>query len=201
MKKRIISIISSLIIVSMFYTSVYADNNYAENYEEIYSQDFSGFAEGSLDNSYYINSNKRISAQVENGQLKVNNDGVAYFAVNSAIDNVTVVKESSLNKHGIEMCYNTACYVVPLDTPSTYNGVEYAYKCTAGGNGAVYFAAVGGAGALLSKSIVKSEVVAYDDLGTEAIRRLEVKDFPVIVVIDCKGNDLYDSSIKEFCAL
>ena len=60
-------------------------------------------------------------------------------------------------------------------------------------NGAVYFAAVGGAGALLSKSIVSSEVIAYDDLGTEAIRRLEVKDFPVIVVADAAGNDLYVS--------
>lgn len=60
-------------------------------------------------------------------------------------------------------------------------------------NGAVYFAAVGGAGALLSRSIVSSEVIAYDDLGTEAIRRLEVKDFPVIVVVDAKGNNLYDN--------
>ncbi len=58
-------------------------------------------------------------------------------------------------------------------------------------NGSVYFAAVGGAGALLSKSIVKSEVVAYDDLGTEAIRKLEVENFPVIVVADSKGNCLY----------
>ena len=58
-------------------------------------------------------------------------------------------------------------------------------------NQSVYFAAVGGAGALLSKSIIKSEVVAYDDLGTEAIRKLEVKDFPVIVVADSKGNCLY----------
>ena len=66
-------------------------------------------------------------------------------------------------------------------------------------NGAVYFAAVGGAGALLSKSIVKSEVVAYDDLGTEAIRKLEVKDFPVIVVVDKDGNNLYETAIKEFC--
>ena len=66
-------------------------------------------------------------------------------------------------------------------------------------NGAVYFAAVGGAGALLSKSITKSEVVAYDDLGTEAIRKLEVKDFPVIVVIDKDGNNLYETAIKEFC--
>ena len=66
-------------------------------------------------------------------------------------------------------------------------------------NGAVYFAAVGGAGALLSKAVVKSDVVAYDDLGTEAIRRLEVKDFPVIVVIDCAGNDLYETAIREYC--
>lgn len=59
-------------------------------------------------------------------------------------------------------------------------------------NGAVYFAAVGGAGALLSKSIVKAEVVAYEDLGTEAIHRLEVVNFPAIVVMDSQGNDLYE---------
>lgn len=59
-------------------------------------------------------------------------------------------------------------------------------------NNAVYFAAVGGAGALLSQRIMKSDVVAYDDLGTEAIRRLEVENFPVIVVIDSEGNDLYE---------
>ncbi len=63
-------------------------------------------------------------------------------------------------------------------------------------NKAVYFAAVGGAGALLSKSIVKSTVIAYDDLGTEAIRELEVKDFPVIVVIDSEGNNLYEMVAK-----
>ncbi len=65
-------------------------------------------------------------------------------------------------------------------------------------NGAVYFAAVGGAGALLSKSIKSSEVIAYDDLGTEAIRRLEVENFPVIVVIDAEGNDLYETAIKTY---
>ncbi len=65
-------------------------------------------------------------------------------------------------------------------------------------NGAVYFAAVGGAGALLSRSIVSSEVIAYDDLGTEAIRKLSVKELPVIVVVDSKGNNLYESAIKEF---
>ena len=65
-------------------------------------------------------------------------------------------------------------------------------------NGAVYFAAVGGAGALLSKSIVKSTIVAYDDLGTEAIRKLEVVNFPVIVVIDSDGNNLYETAIKQF---
>ena len=54
-------------------------------------------------------------------------------------------------------------------------------------NQAVYFAAVGGAGALLSKSILQAEVIAYEDLGTEAIRKLEIKDFPVIVVMDCEG--------------
>ena len=65
-------------------------------------------------------------------------------------------------------------------------------------NGAVYFAAVGGAGALLSKSILESEVIAYEDLGTEAIRKLTVKDFPVIVVIDSRGSNLYETAIKEY---
>lgn len=63
-------------------------------------------------------------------------------------------------------------------------------------NEAVYFAAVGGAGALLSKSIKKSEVIAYDDLGTEAIRKLEVEDFPAIVVIDSQGNNLYEMVLE-----
>lgn len=63
-------------------------------------------------------------------------------------------------------------------------------------NKAVYFAAVGGAGALLSKCIVESKVIAYDDLGTEAIRELKVKDFPAIVVVDSYGNNLYESVIK-----
>lgn len=65
-------------------------------------------------------------------------------------------------------------------------------------NHAVYFAAVGGAGALLSKCIIKSEVVCYDDLGTEAVRKLEVSNFPVIVVIDSKGNNLYEVSSEEY---
>ena len=65
-------------------------------------------------------------------------------------------------------------------------------------NSCVYFAAVGGAGAILSKCIKKSEVVAYDDLGTEAIRKLYVKDFPVIVVIDSDGNNLYETATKEY---
>lgn len=63
-------------------------------------------------------------------------------------------------------------------------------------NNSVYFAAVGGAGALLSKRILSSEVIAYDDLGAEAIRKLEVKDFPVIVVIDAEGNNLYEITKK-----
>lgn len=66
-------------------------------------------------------------------------------------------------------------------------------------NHAVYFAAIGGAGALLSKCITKSEVICYDDLGAEAIRKLEVENFPVIVVIDSEGNNLYETAIQEFC--
>lgn len=63
---------------------------------------------------------------------------------------------------------------------------------------AVYFAAVGGAAALISRRIVSSEIIAYEDLGPEAIRRLEVKDFPAIVVNDTEGNDLYEQGVKEY---
>ena len=62
-------------------------------------------------------------------------------------------------------------------------------------NKAIYFAAIGGAGALLSKAIQKSEVIAFEDLGAEAILKLEVKDFPVIVVMDSNGNDLYEKCL------
>lgn len=65
-------------------------------------------------------------------------------------------------------------------------------------NKAVYFAAVGGAGALLSKAIKKSTVIAYDDLGTEAIRKLEVEELPAIVVIDSQGDNLYEEVVKEY---
>ena len=65
-------------------------------------------------------------------------------------------------------------------------------------NKAVYFAAVGGAGALLSKCIKRADVIAYDDLGTEAIRRLEIEDLPAIVVIDSEGNNLYEAAVKEY---
>jgi len=65
-------------------------------------------------------------------------------------------------------------------------------------NKAVYFAAVGGAGALLSKCIKKADVIAYDDLGTEAIRRLKIEDLPAIVVIDSEGNNLYETAVKEY---
>lgn len=63
-------------------------------------------------------------------------------------------------------------------------------------NQAVYFAAIGGAGALLSKCITDSEVVAYDDLGTEAIRKLTVEQLPVVVIIDTQGNDYYDLAME-----
>ena len=64
--------------------------------------------------------------------------------------------------------------------------------------GAVYFGATGGCGALLSKCIKKAEIVAYEDLGAEAIRRLEVEDFPVTVIIDSEGNNLYETGRAEY---
>ena len=65
-------------------------------------------------------------------------------------------------------------------------------------HGAVYFGAIGGAGALLSKCIKKAEIIAYEDLGAEAIRRLEVEDFPVVVIIDSEGNNLYETGKKAY---
>ena len=65
-------------------------------------------------------------------------------------------------------------------------------------HGAVYFGAIGGCGALLSKCIKKAEIVAYEDLGAEAIRRLEVEDFPVIVIIDSEGNNLYETGRASY---
>ena len=65
----------------------------------------------------------------------------------------------------------------------------------------VYFGAIGGAGALLSKCITKSEIVCYEDLGAEAIRKIEVKDFPVIVVIDREGNNLYGTATRQYHTL
>ena len=63
---------------------------------------------------------------------------------------------------------------------------------------AIYFAAVGGAGALLSKCIRKSEIVCYEDLGAEAIRRITVEALPLVVLIDCKGNNLYEAASREY---
>lgn len=65
-------------------------------------------------------------------------------------------------------------------------------------NQAVYFAAVGGAGALLSKCIKKADLVCYDDLGAEAVLKLQVENFPVVVVIDCKGNNLYENVVRKY---
>lgn len=65
-------------------------------------------------------------------------------------------------------------------------------------HGAVYFGAIGGAGALIAKCIVSAEVIAYPELGTEAVHRLVVKDFPVIVIIDHEGNNLYEIGKKQY---
>lgn len=65
-------------------------------------------------------------------------------------------------------------------------------------NSVVYLGAIGGAGALIAESIKEAEVVAYDDLGTEAIRRLVVEDFPAVVLMDCEGNDLYEIGQAEY---
>jgi len=66
--------------------------------------------------------------------------------------------------------------------------------------GAVYFGAIGGCGALLSKCIKKAEIVAYEDLGAEAVRRLEVENLPVTVIIDAEGNNLYQDGRKQYLA-
>lgn len=65
-------------------------------------------------------------------------------------------------------------------------------------NGVVYFGATGGAGALIAECIKEAEVIAYDDLGTEAVRRLVVEDFPAVVLIDSEGNDIYETGQKKY---
>ncbi|MDQ0339042.1 fumarate hydratase subunit beta [Caldalkalibacillus uzonensis] len=65
-------------------------------------------------------------------------------------------------------------------------------------HGAVYFAAIGGAAALIADTIKKVEVVAYEELGPEAIRRMEVENYPCIVAVDCEGNDLYEIGVKQY---
>ena len=67
-------------------------------------------------------------------------------------------------------------------------------------HGAVYFGAIGGAGALLARCVKKAEIVAYEDLGAEAVRRLEVEDFPAVVVIDSTGKNLYETGRAEYLA-
>ena len=67
-------------------------------------------------------------------------------------------------------------------------------------HGGVYFGAIGGCGALLSKCVKKAEVIAYDDLGAEAIHRLEVEEFPVVVIIDSQGNNLYETGRSAYLA-
>lgn len=65
-------------------------------------------------------------------------------------------------------------------------------------NKGVYFGAIGGAAALIGKSIIKSQIIAYEDLGAEAIRKMEVKDMPLVVIIDAQGNNLYEIGQKEY---
>lgn len=65
-------------------------------------------------------------------------------------------------------------------------------------NNSIYFGAIGGAGALISKCITSCEIIAYDDLGAEAIRKLEVKDMPLVVIIDTQGNNLYEIGKNEY---
>ncbi|MBO8168733.1 MAG: Fe-S-containing hydro-lyase [Thermoanaerobacteraceae bacterium] len=77
--------------------------------------------------------------------------------------------------------------------PRSAEVVEAMKRC-----GAVYFAAIGGAAAVVASSVKKAEVVAYPELGPEAIRRLEVEDFPCIVAIDAEGNNLYELGVKEY---
>ncbi len=77
--------------------------------------------------------------------------------------------------------------------------VSSSYAVSILGVGALAAVVMTGAGALLSKSILSSEVIAYDDLGTEAVRKLSVKDFPVVVVMDSQGNNLYETAIKQYC--
>ena len=105
-------------------------------------------------------------------------------------DDANIVSVCSTDKKSEFMSYPYGSKIDITNFDSTVGG--------GGVNTAVYFAAVGGAGALLSKCIKKSEVIAYDDLGTEAIRKLYVENLPVITVIDCDGNNLYETAPEKY---
>ena len=99
----------------------------------------------------------------------------------------------------IRLARNLRSYPFPVKMNTSQRAkVEQEVKEAIIRNHAVYFAAIGGAGALLSKCIKKSEIICYEDLGAEAIRKIEVEDFPVIVVMDCHGNNVYETAILEY---
>ena len=103
-------------------------------------------------------------------------------------------------KEGVDITLSvTPCWCYGSETmdmdPNTIKGV-WGFNGTER-PGAVYLAAIGGTGVSISHSVKKAEVIAYDDLGAEAIRKLYVEDFPAIVVIDSEGNNLYETAVKE----
>ncbi|WP_167957611.1 Fe-S-containing hydro-lyase [Anaerosporobacter faecicola] len=143
---------------------------------------------------------KRIYESLENGEqipFDLKNNIVYYLGPTPARENKVIgsagpTTSSRMDKYAPLLMENGLKGMIGKGKRST------AVIASMKENGCVYFAAVGGAGALLSKCITKSTVIAYDDLGTEAVRCLQVKDFPVIVVIDSKGNNLYESAINEY---
>ena len=140
--KRIIpnAFVYTILTITMLCVNVFA-SDYAENYTDIYLQNFEEMQAGAIDEDFFVKPNNRITAEICENELKIAADAVSYFAVNSEIDDVSVVRNSNVNKHGIEMCFNPQCYVTKMNAPLTYsvNGRQYAYKADVGGNGAVFF--------------------------------------------------------------
>lgn len=143
---------------------------------------------------------KRMTEQLENGEdLPVDLDGQVIYYVGPT----PAKPDQAIGSAGPTTSSRMDAYTPTLLEHGLKGMIGKGYRSQAvidsiRDNNAVYMVAIGGTGALLSQKIINSEVVAYEDLGTEAIRRLEIENFPCIVIHDIEGNDFYKSSQQSF---
>ena len=163
-----------------------ADEFYSSN-----NKDLADYIISLISNDYFLPQNDDISSNFE----EENNHNIINKPFFSSNKGSLLNDDEFLGNYLTKYSYNEKePLFLPSDIKDDYIGVINAIKR----NNAIYFGAIGGAGALISKCIKSSEVIAYDDLGAEAIRKLEVKDMPLVVIIDTEGNNLYEIGKKEY---